>query len=347
MLKWAGQALAAAAAEYRAQHGHAPQSITDLSAAAIVRQAVIVFERRNARLPSAGARPAQHHRLIEHLHLYLSVRCTDIQWRAHDIWDLRADPRIPQREHEPGHDQSVRIGAITPVWLKEGVRFWLRTALDAELLRWSSAVERARDMARHFGVSAATRGFTDPALTADQAELRLIFTAFTEYLRSPAAAAPPDKPLTPSAIDATQSQTQVFYTFMVDHAPEAAAATGDARWTALNAAHTRLWLGVRSRRANRHRELTWYSNGALQQMLHLPRRARRRSRDAGAGDPPRRQPVDHQGPRGSAGRPDLAAASVDRAAGLGDLDARSRSAAARPGARRPSDSMTRMRSWRS
>ncbi len=84
------------------------------------------------------------------------------RWWAHDVWDLRADPRIPQREHEPGHDQSVKIGAIEPVWLREGVRFWLRTALDAELLRWSSAVERARDMARHFGVFVAAHGFTDP-----------------------------------------------------------------------------------------------------------------------------------------------------------------------------------------
>ena len=58
----------------------------------------------------------------------------------------------------------------------------------------------------------------------------MIFTAFSEYLRSPQASATPDKPLTPSAIDASQSQTQVFYTFMVDHAPEAAAATGDPRW---------------------------------------------------------------------------------------------------------------------
>ena len=241
LLKWAGQALAAAAADYRSQHGRAPASITDLSAAAILRQALIVFERRNARLPSAGARRNIRH-LVEHLHLYLSVRCTDTDWWAHDIWDLRADPRIPQREHEPGHDQSVKIGAIGPVWLREGVRFWLRTALDAELLRWSSAVERARDMARHFGVFVTEAGYTDPALTTDPAQLRLIFTAFSEYLRSPAAAAAPDKPLTPSAIDATQSQTQVFYTFMVDHAPEAAAATGEHRWATLTAAHTRLWV---------------------------------------------------------------------------------------------------------
>lgn len=267
VLKWAGQALAGAAVEYRAQRGHLPPSITALSAAAIVRQAVVVFEKRNNRLPSPGARRNVTH-LIEHLHLYLSVRTTDTDWWAHDTWDLRADPRIPQREHEPGHDQSVKIGAIGPTWLREGVRFWLRTALDAELLRWSSAVERARAMARHFGVFVTEHGYTDPTLSDDPAKLRLIFTAFTEYLKSPAAAAIPGKPLTPSAIDASQSQTQVFYTFMVDHAPEAAAATGEPRWADLTAAHTRLWgPAFRTRRANRVRELSWYSTGELQQML--------------------------------------------------------------------------------
>lgn len=267
VLKWAGQALAAAAVEYRAQHGHPPPSITMLSAAAIVRQAVVVFEKRNNRLPSPGARRNVTH-LIEHLHLYLSVRTTSTDWWAHDTWDLRADPRIPQREHEPGHDQSVKISAIGPEWLREGVRFWLRTALDAELLRWSSAVERARDMARHLGVFVTEHGYTDPRLSEDPAKLRLIFTAFTEYLKSPAAAATPGKPLTSSAIDASQSQTQVFYTFMVDHAPEAAAATGEPRWADLTAAHTRLWgPAFRTRRANRVRELSWYSTGELQQML--------------------------------------------------------------------------------
>lgn len=97
--------------------------------------------------------------------------------------------------------------------------------------------------------------------------MRLIFTAFTEYMRFPAAAAKRHRPLTPSAIDATRSQTQVFYTFMVDHAPEAAA-TGDLRSLQLTDAHTRLWgPAFRARRANRHRELTWYSTGELQQML--------------------------------------------------------------------------------
>lgn len=89
------------------------------------------------------------------------------------------------------------------------------------------------------------RGDTDPVLAEDPAQLRLIFTAFTEYLEIlSAAAANPDKPLTPAAIDAIQSQTQVFYTFMVDHAPGVAAATGDPRWAQLGAAHTRLGSGA-------------------------------------------------------------------------------------------------------
>jgi hypothetical protein len=71
LLKWAGQALAAAAADYRTQHGWTPPSISDLSAENVVRQAVIAFELRNARLPSVGARRNITH-LIEHLHLYLS-----------------------------------------------------------------------------------------------------------------------------------------------------------------------------------------------------------------------------------------------------------------------------------
>lgn len=267
LLRWAGQALAAAAADHRARHGHPPASITDLDPAAIVRAAVVAFEKRNARLPSPGARRNITH-LIEHLHRYLSVRCTDTDWWAHDIWDLHADPRIPQREHEPRHDLSLNLAAIEPVWLREGVRFWLRTALDAELLRWSSAVERARDTARHLGPFLADRGHTGPVLAEDPAQLRLIFTAFTEYLKSPAAAANPDRPLSAAAVDAIQSQTQVFYTFMVDHAPEAAAATGELGWAKLGATHTRLWgPAFRSRRAHRRRELTWYSTAELQRML--------------------------------------------------------------------------------
>lgn len=267
LLRWATQAISAAAAQYRTDHGRQPGSITDLAVTDRLRHAVLVFERRNARLPAAGTR-RNIVGLIEHLHMFLSVRATTIDWWAYDTWDLRADPRIPQREHEPCHDKTVRIGAIEPAWLREGVRFWLRTCLDAELLRWSSAVDRAREMARHFGAFAVEQGYTDPVLSGDPAQLRLIFTTYSEYLHFPAAAARPDKPLSATAINDSQALIQSFYTFMLDHAPEAAAATGESRWENLTAAHTRLWgPAFRVRRARRTRELTWYATAELQQML--------------------------------------------------------------------------------
>ncbi|MDD7812575.1 MULTISPECIES: tyrosine-type recombinase/integrase [Mycobacteriaceae] len=267
LLKWTAVALTDAAAEHQQRYHRPPVSIADLAAEDVVRHAVVRFERRNARLPSAGAR-RQVVALIEHLHLYVSVRCTDAPWWAHDIWDLRADPRIPQREHEPSHDQVVKLAAIHPPWLREGVRFWLRTSITAELLRWSSVADRARNMARHLGPFLAARNISTPLLADDRAALRLLFTEFSNYLKSPSAQFKPDRPLSASAVDSTQSQAQVFYAFMVDHAEEAAAATGDPRWAQITDTYTRLWgAAFRTRRANRQRELTWFSTSELQQML--------------------------------------------------------------------------------
>lgn len=267
LLKWTSRALGIAVADYRQQHQRTLTSVADLTPESIVRHGVIDFERRNGRLPSAGFRTNVTN-FIEHLHLHVAVRCTSRLWWEHDIWDLYADPRIPQREHEPQHDQVVRLDGIEPVWLREGVRFWLRTTLTAELLRWSSLKSRARDMSRHLGPFLADRQLSDPVLYSDRAAVRLLFTEFSEYLKSPAAQSIPGRPLSSTAIAGIQSRIQTFYTFMVDHAEEAAVATGEPRWASLTDTHTRLWgAAFRSRRSTTPTELTWYSTGELQQML--------------------------------------------------------------------------------
>lgn len=266
-LRWCSQALTSAASEYQRHNSAPPASIAVLAPEAIERHAVMIFERRRHRLPSVGTR-RNITAMINYIHRYVTVRCTSTPWWAYDTWDLVADPRIPQREHEPNHDQVLNLRAIEPDWLREGVRFWLRTCLDAELLRWSSAVERARDTARRLGPYLRKRGFTDPVISTDPAELRTVFTEFTEYLRSPEGRSKPTVPLSDNAIEITEGQAQVFYTFMVDHSLEAAAATGNPRWAELTVAHTRLWgPAFRTRRKYRDRELTWYSTGDLQQML--------------------------------------------------------------------------------
>lgn len=267
LLKWCGQALTDATVEYTRNHGRPPVSVTDLTPNDLLRCAFIGFEQRNSRLPSYSSRRNITH-LIQQFHLYVSVRCTDAPWWTYDTWDLQADVRIPRREHETRHDLFVAIGTIEPQWLREGVRFWLRTALSTELLRWSSAVDRARTMARHLGPFLAHHDADGPVISAEPAVLRQTFTDFSAFLRSPAACAKPGKALSPSAIESSETQTQVFFTFMVDHAPEAVVATGDQRWAQLTDAHTRLWgPAFRTRRGTNRRELTWYSTRELQQML--------------------------------------------------------------------------------
>jgi integrase len=267
LLAWLVRTLPAAIAEHATRTGHPPDSIADLDPAEMIRQAALVFARRNNRLPSAGSRRNIGH-LVEHLHLNISVRCTDTTWWAHDIWDLRADPRIPQRAHEPSHDKTVRLRGIEPLWLREGLRFWLRSALTYDLLTWSSVVDRGRNLGSQLGRFARTHGFLgDPLIATDPDALRAVFVDYLDYLRSPQAAAHSER-LTPDTVASLQAQTQAFYTFMHDQAADAAAATDNPRWRDITLTHTALWSPINApKHRRRERELTWHSTADLQRML--------------------------------------------------------------------------------
>lgn len=264
LLAWTSRAISRAAAEHHDRTGADLGSITDLPTEDIVRHALVLFERRNARLPSPGTRRNIVGQ-IEHLHLLLSVRCTDAPWWAHDTWDLRADPRIPQRPHEPRHDHTVKLATTGPGWLRDGLRFWLRCALTHQLLTWSSVIDRARVVGTDLGRFCEHAGLDHPALTTDPHQLRQVFLDFLDHLRSPATGG-----LARSAdsIATIQSHTQAFYIFMRDHGGDAAAATGDRRWNQITDAHTRLWSPINKIRTRRNqRELTWHSTADLQRML--------------------------------------------------------------------------------
>ncbi|ORW08117.1 tyrosine-type recombinase/integrase [Mycolicibacter longobardus] len=267
LLAWLVATLPAAITDHTTATGQPPTGIADMDPNAIVRQAILVFQRRNHRLPSAGSR-RNFTQMIEHLHLRVAVHCTDVPWWAHDVWDLRADPRIPQRPHEPAHDKIVRLRDIEPVWLREGLRFWLRSALTYEMLAWSSVADRCRNVGTQLGRFVRTHGHQDdPLIATDPDELRAVFVGYLDYLRSPAAATRCDH-LSVSGIAYLQAQTQAFYTFMYDNAADAAAATGNPRWRDITATHTALWspLNVSKYRSGQ-RALTWYSTGDLQSML--------------------------------------------------------------------------------
>ncbi|MBE5447531.1 hypothetical protein E3G53_004712 [Mycobacteroides abscessus] len=266
-LNWLLRTLPSAIADYQHGHGHPPESLLDLDAAEIIRHGVLLFERRNGRLPTPGYRRNFQY-TVDKLYVLLSVRCGGAPWWSHDLWDLRIDPRIPQREHEPRHDQVLKLAGIQPNWLREGLRFWMRTALTHQLFTWTTAISRSGNLGRQLGTFCVTKALADDPLIADDPDtLRQMFLGFLNYLRSPHASAKPGG-LTDYMVAEIQYEVQSFYTFMYDHAADAAAGTGNERWKDITTAHTRLWSPTYApRKTKRHRELTWYSTADLQRML--------------------------------------------------------------------------------
>ncbi|MEO6703794.1 MAG: tyrosine-type recombinase/integrase [Jatrophihabitantaceae bacterium] len=266
MLAWWRRAVESMAAA-RAGGSRPVRSLAELEPAAVVREAVLLFQRRNDRLPSPGNR-RNLQSLTEHLHLLVAARTGTVAWWEQDVWDLRTDPRIPRREHEPHADLPIRLVAVSPLWLREGLRFWLRTALTHQLLTWTTAVSRLRSVGGHLGRFCLEHGHhADPLIADEQEQLRSVFLDFLAHLRSPAAART-GATLVPASVAAVQSHVQSFYSFMHDHAAEAASATGSPRWRVIGAAHTRLWApAYQPRRRGNVRALTWIATKDLQRML--------------------------------------------------------------------------------
>jgi len=241
-------------------------SIADLGPAVVIRQAILLVERRHGRLPSPGNQ-RNLATLAEHVHLMVSTRCGVRPWWSHDIWDLRVDPAIPRREHEPHRDRPLNLSVIEPAWLREGLRFWLRTALTHQMLTWTTAVTRAKTVGGHLGRYTQLHGLNDPLAGDDASEVRAFFLDFLGHLRSPAATSGRTQ-LGEAHIAAIQSHVQSFYSFIHDHVGETAAATGQPRWAEIGVAHTRLWAPAhRRRRRGKTRELSWIAASDLRRML--------------------------------------------------------------------------------
>lgn len=251
MLRWWSDSIATLAAARAPFATSSPAaSIADFDPALVVRQALRAFADRNGRSPSPG-NLRNLTSIAEHAHAYVAVRCGDAPWWAHDTWDLRIDDRIPRRPHEPAAHRPVRLRGIEPPWLREGVRFWLRTALVGQLYRWTTAATRATSISAYFAPWVAAHGpDTHPALTDSAGDLREAFTDYLSWLRSPAAATR-GTPLADPQVAAAQDHVQAFYRFMLDHTDQAITATGDPRWGDLTEAHARLWITTRRRRRDR------------------------------------------------------------------------------------------------
>lgn len=266
MLRWWSDAIAGLADARAPFTRDTDPSIADFDPALVVREALRAFADRNGRVPSQG-NLRNLTSIAEHVHAHVAVRCGEMPWWEHDTWDLRIDDRIPRRPHEPAAHRPVRLGHIEPDWLREGVRFWLRTALVGQLYRWTTAATRSTTIGAYFAPWVAAHPDTHPALTDTAGGLREAFTDFQAWLRSPTAATR-GTPLAPEQVGAVQDHVQAFYRFMLDHADQAVAATGNPRWADLTEAHARLWITSRQRRRSHALRLQdWISAADMARMV--------------------------------------------------------------------------------
>lgn len=240
------------------------ESLADLGPAEVVKCAMRLFVTANGRLPSPGNR-RNLLGLSEHVHLLVSVRCTTPRWWDHDTWSLRVDPRIPRRQHEPHADRSVHLHRVVCPWLREGVRFWLRTSLSSGLLTWTTAATRVDVFAAKFGRYCQEVSVSTPTLGDEPVAVRAVLDDFMDWLREPAKHG---KPISRASLQSIQSHLQSFYTFMFEHADDVASVTGNENWKSLTGQHLRLWTPSRKvRQRGNTRELTWISSSDMTRML--------------------------------------------------------------------------------
>lgn len=198
-----------------------------------------VFYERRGRLP--GTTFEQTHRAtIARLCTALERACGTGEWWRADVWEPRRDPRIVVREHEPLGNARLRFAEIAQPWLRDAVKWFFASALEAGMLAWTSLPGYRTYLGGYFSEFLLGAGIDDPRLALSEAELRGVALGFLSHLRGRRSRRG-GKPLSLVSVGLSQSAVASFYLFMADHRHEAAKALSEPRWSELSDGHARLW----------------------------------------------------------------------------------------------------------
>ena len=192
------------------------------------------------------------------------------EWWQHDAWSPRFDARIPLRDHEPttaraGYDFFV----IEQRWLREALKWQLKTALETGMLRWASVLGRLGCL-MIFSQFLAQRGIDEPRLCADRRDLRLLALDFLAHVKARRARCGANRGelVNNGTVRHTIDHVEQFYAFMADNKHEAARALGEPRWEALGDQHARLWRsGERPRVTSPPDEDVFFDDHTMAQVM--------------------------------------------------------------------------------
>jgi integrase len=225
------------------------RSLIDSSVSRWEHELVRERARRTGKLGWPKFGPGVFRRSYRHLLIAYDPR----EWWQHDAWSPRFDARIPLRDHEPstaraGYDFTV----IEQRWLREALKWQLKTALETGMLRWATVLARLGSLTifSHF---IAQRGIDEPRLCADRQQLRLLALDFLGHAKARRARCGANRGelVTNGTVRHTIDHVERFYAFMADHKQEAARALGEPRWETLGDQHARLWRAGEKPRASR------------------------------------------------------------------------------------------------
>ena len=216
----------------------APSSLTGLPAETWLREISRAVHRRTGQLP--GTWPVRHIRGMLQRFLNLLAAAADGRpWWQREVWKPAEDARIPIRKHEPRLNDALNFGRITVPWLRSGMQWHCKAALETGTLTWTSLHHRV-EAAVVFDAFLAARQTCGPQLHGDPAQLRVLMLEFLGYLKAMRATRGRTigQPVSAAHVKQTAVAIEQFYRFMHDNKDAAAAALAEPGWLRLGPQHT-------------------------------------------------------------------------------------------------------------
>lgn len=221
--------------------GEGLSSLLDLPESRWYQYFSVSAHRRTGRLP-APATTAQTRRMLSRMVRLLVTALDTGPWWQRDRWDPVEEPRIPLREHEPSGRYTVRFDGIDTRWLRRGLQWHCKVALETGMLTWSTVHRRASAI-RTLDAFLVERQVPGPHLAEDAAGVRALMLDFLGHLRTRPAVhgARTGQPLAPASVQRTVGDIEAFYAFMTENKDAAVAALDEKGWYRLGPQHARFY----------------------------------------------------------------------------------------------------------
>src|SRR5664280_2684551 len=152
-----------------------------MSTADWCQHSAVAVQRRTGTLPTPSTARDFREQLWR-CHRLLTAAYDTRPWWAREVWDPNLDPRIPQRPHEPRGRQAAHFTRIGIGWLRRGLQWYCKVALETGALSWGTVQQRVSAIGV-FDAFLHDRAVSGPWLADDPAQVRALMLDYLDHLR--------------------------------------------------------------------------------------------------------------------------------------------------------------------